>query len=115
MDLRPLRLLVALSLTCALGCVTPVRPPTPAAQLSVFDLLAVPVDPTVRYYVIVFGSQSTPRVPSRAHTWAMAVKVTQLADAPPHIETHTISWLPDSQTVRWWKFKVEPGSNFSNE
>jgi hypothetical protein len=45
----------------------------------------------------------------------MAIKVTQEPNAEPHIETHTISWLPDSLNVRWWKFSVEPGSNFSNE
>jgi hypothetical protein len=101
--------------TFSLGCAAPARPPTPAARLPIFDLLAAPVDPNVRYYVMLFGSQSTPRVPSRSHTWAMAMKVTRLPGAAPIIESHTISWMPASLNVRWWKFNVEPGVNVSNE
>jgi hypothetical protein len=115
MELRRLRLVVALSLSMVVGCLSPRVPPTPAARLSALDLLAEPADPNVRYYVILFASQSTPRVPARCHSWGMAVKVTQVEGGGQEIETHTISWLPDSMNVRWWRFKVEPGSNYSND
>ena len=39
------------------------------------------------------------------------MKVTQVEGAEPKIETHTISWLPDSGRVRVWKICVEPGSD----
>lgn len=106
---------IVLASTLSLGCATGRIPPSPARDLSVHELLAEPKNPDERYYILLFASQSTPRVPARSHTWAMAIKVTQTPGAEPHIETHTISWLPDSMNVRWWKFTVEPGSNFSNE
>lgn len=115
MDVRRLHLVVALSLSTVVGCLSPRVPPTPATQLSVADMLAEPDDPSVRYYVILFASQSTPRVPARCHSWGMAVKVTQVPGGEKEIESHTISWFPDSMNVRWWRFKVEPGSNISNE
>jgi len=106
---------MALLSAAAPGCVSPRIPPTPAREMSVHDLLAEPSDPNVRYYVLLFASQSTPRLPRYCHSWAMAIKVTQVPNGEPLIETHTISWLPDSMNIRWWKLSVEPGSNFSNE
>jgi hypothetical protein len=115
MESGSLRRLVLLGLTVLVGCAAPQRPPSPARRLSVFELLSAPAEPCVRYYVMLFGSQATPKTPHRSHTWGMAIKVARLPGAPPLIETHTISWMPDSLDVRWWKLNVEPGSNFSNE
>jgi len=112
---RLVRWLMLLCATSVSGCLSPRVPASPARELSVYDLMSEPVSPNERYYVILFASQATPRVPSRSHTWATAIKVTQVPDGAPRIETHTISWLPDSMNVRWWKLTVEPGSNFSNE
>jgi hypothetical protein len=107
--------LFAVSALVQTGCLSPQIPASPARQLSIHDLLAEPHDPNERYYILMFASQSTPRVPARSHTWAMAIKVTQAPSGEPQIKTDTISWLPDSMKIRWWKFSVEPGSNFSNE
>jgi len=114
MSIRTGTAILAVALT-APGCLSPQIPPTPARTMSAREQLAKPPNPNERYYIILFASQSTPRVPARSHTWATAVKVTQVPNGEPQIETHTISWLPDSMNIRWWKFTVEPGSNFSNE
>lgn len=115
MESRFSSLLIALVLSCVVGCTSPRRTPSPARQLSAMDLLAAPAEPNVRYYVMLFGSQATPKTPHRSHTWAMAIKATCLPGAAPILETHTISWMPQSLNVRWWKLNVEPGFNASNE
>lgn len=112
------RLVLAVSLLPFLlstGCAALAkRPDTPAAKLNVSDLLANSNRPNERYYIMLFGSQSTPRVPAKSHTWATMVKVTDdPKGGPPSVESHTISWLPDSMKVRWWRLLVEPGSNFT--
>lgn len=114
MSIRTAASLAALAIVGP-GCLSPQIPASPARTMSARQQLADPTNPNERYYIILFASQSTPRVPARSHTWATAVKVTQVPNAEPQIETHTISWLPDSMNIRWWKFTVEPGSNFSNE
>src|SRR5262245_45760030 len=99
----PRFLLAALLLPVALcsGCSALVkRPDTPAARLTTPGLLANSNRPNERYYIMLFGSQSTPRVPARSHTWATMVKVTDdPKGGPPAIESHTISWFPDSLNV----------------
>jgi hypothetical protein len=116
---RPMSIRTAASITALAivgpGCLSPQIPASPSRTMSAREQLAEPANPNERFYIILFASQATPRVPARSHTWATAVKVTQVPNAEPQIETHTISWLPDSMNVRWWKFTVEPGSNFSNE
>src|SRR5262249_20727822 len=63
-----------------------------------------------RYFVILFGSQTTPRIPRYTHTWGTVVKVTQVPGcAEPDVEAHTISWLPESLEIRVWRVWVEPG------
>src|SRR5262245_1463642 len=101
-------LLIALAVS---ACRTPERPPSPATQLSAPDLLAMPAPANTRYYVVLFGSQSSPKRPRYSHTWATAVKVTQAPGAQPVIESHTISWLPTSMKIRAWQIWVKPGSN----
>lgn len=87
-------------------------PPTPAAKLDPTEFLAKPPPANERYYILLLGSQTTPRVPRHTHTWATMVKVTQPEGAAePVIESHTISWLPDSGQIRVWRIRVEPGSN----
>jgi hypothetical protein len=97
----------------ASGCgALAVRPPTPAAALTDPELLAAPAPENERYFVIVFGSQTTPRVARYTHTWATVVKVTELPGCTqPAVEEHTISWLPDSLDIRIWRLRVEPASN----
>jgi len=66
-----------------------------------------------RYFVIVFGSQSTPKLPNYTHTWATVVKVT-CADTPggqPTAEVNTVSWLPATLKVHTFAPCPEPGTN----
>lgn len=94
------------------GCgVRAVAPPTPAAKLNPLDFLAVAPPANERYYILLFASQTKPRVPRYTHSWATMVKVTQQEGAEPNIETQTISWLPDSGKVRVYRIHVEPGSD----
>lgn len=63
------------------GCGTfSVQPPTPAAALTDPELLAAPAPANERYFLILFGSQTTPRVPRYTHTWGTVVKVTSVPD-----------------------------------
>ena len=102
---------IALAL-CLTGCAAnDVRPPSPARDIRTEDLLAIPSTPGERYYVIIFGSQSTPKFPRWTHSWGTVVKVTeQPGGAAPAIESHTISWFPASLWVKPWWFHVEPGT-----
>lgn len=97
----------------AAGCGSlAVQPPSPAKELQPADLLAAPSPPNERYFVILFGSQTTPRIPRHTHTWATMVKATYTPGCEqPAVEAHTISWLPDDLEVRVWKLRVAPGSN----
>jgi hypothetical protein len=103
-------LVLALWLT---GCAAnDIRPPSPARDINTKDLLALPTPPNERYYVLIFGSQSTPKVPRFSHSWATVVKVTdQPGGAAPAIEQHTISWYPATMKIKPWRFRVEDGTN----
>ena len=95
------------------GCGTlPTQPPTPAAAVTDPELLAAPIPENERYFAILFGSQTTPRIPRYTHTWGTVIKVTEVpGSTQPVVEAHTISWLPDSLEIRAWRLRVEPASN----
>lgn len=107
---------VVLILACAAaGCSTfAQKTPTPAAEISPHQAAAIPTPPGDRYFVLVFGSQSTPKQPKYTHTWATIVKVTG-CDGPgaPSVEEHTISWMPASLDIHPNSFRVEPGVNLA--
>ncbi|MCE9532431.1 MAG: hypothetical protein K8T89_15125 [Planctomycetes bacterium] len=105
--------LLALMISFATGCAALAKKPaTPAAELSVQEMLATPVPPNERYYIIVFGSQSTPLQARYTHSWATIVKATTPADGgAPQIEQHTISWMPASLEIAPLRLHVEPGTN----
>ncbi len=110
---RP-RLPVVLLLACAVGgCATFARkPPTPADDISPRQAAAVQAPPGERYFILVFGSQSTPKVPKYTHSWATVVKVTGCGGpGAPTVETQTISWMPAALDIRAWSCHVEPGTN----
>lgn len=104
-------LLIALTLSLAGCAANDVRPPSPAQNLSPQELLSEPAEPNVRYYLMVFGSQTCPKVPRYVHSWATIVKVTEQPNASPLIEQHTISWMPDTLKIKPWRFRVEKGVN----
>ncbi len=85
------------------------RPPSPATRHNSAGLnYAAPGE---RFYVIVFASQSVPRLPARTHTWATVVRALEFPDKAPVLEVHTISWLPATLTIHPLRLTVEPGTN----
>ena len=66
-----------------------------------------------RYYALLFGSQSQPKLLRFTHTWATFIKVVDTTDPnAPLVYVHTISWLPASLNVRTWSPFPEKGVNF---
>jgi hypothetical protein len=87
------------------------KTPTPAADLDTLALASIPPPPGERYYLLVFGSQSTPKRAKYTHTWATVVKVTDEPGVAPTVEQHTISWMPATLDIHPLRFRVEPGVN----
>jgi hypothetical protein len=65
------------------------------------------------YYIILFGSQSTPKRLEFTHTWATYVKVVKEGPDPASYQLtyHTISFLPASLKVRVFAPHPEPAVN----
>jgi hypothetical protein len=107
---------VVLVLACgcaANGCASLAKkPPTPADDITPRQAASIAAPPGERYFILVFGSQSTPKRARYTHSWATVVKVTG-CDGPgaPAVEEHTISWLPVTLNVRPLSCHVEPGVN----
>ncbi len=111
--MRALKWSAVLLAVSATGCAaTAKRPPSPAQNISPQEMLAKPAPPNERYYIMIFGSQGFPRRPRYVHSWATVVKVTDQPDGcSPHIEEHTISWMPATLKIRPWNFRIEQGAN----
>ncbi|MDB5310458.1 MAG: hypothetical protein JWO38_4660 [Gemmataceae bacterium] len=92
------------------GCANFAAVPQTPARWTDFSGLREP-PPGERFYVIVFGSETTPRVPRYTHSWATFVRVTDRPGCEPDVEAHTISWMPATLDIRPWRFRIEPGSN----
>jgi hypothetical protein len=107
--------LAVLAVAFAIGCAaSAVRPPSPATALRTEDLLATPAPPNERYYLLLFGSQSTPKRPRYTHSWGTVVRATWAPDqAEPQLEVHTISWMPATLDIHPLRFRVEPGVNLT--
>src|SRR5438067_2095304 len=104
-------LICCLLVAPACGCAaTANRPQSPATTLSARKLLLTPAPPNARYYILVFGSQSTPPRPRHAHSWATAVKVNNVG-ACPQLVVDTISWYPADLRIDPLNFRVEAGVN----
>jgi hypothetical protein len=67
-----------------------------------------------RYYILIFGSESTPRLPRHTHTWATFVKA---KDASSHgiDEVITISWMPANLQIRSFRPLPQEGVNLDLE
>jgi hypothetical protein len=104
---------ILLLLAIAPGCATfAKKPPTPADDIPIAQLLANPAPPNERYYLLFFGSESKPKVPKYTHSWATVVRVTELGPGTaPAIDAQTISWMPATLDIHPNHFKVEPGVN----
>jgi hypothetical protein len=71
-----------------------------------------------RYFLIIFGSQTTPKLARFCHTWGTVIRVREADDAPDaatpgqkHLDADTISWLPANLRVRPFALRSEPGVN----
>jgi hypothetical protein len=93
------------------GCLgrNAVPPPTPASALDTFSLRYK--WPGERFYIIIFSSQSWPRIPRLSHTFATVIRTKDRPGREPEIDQHTISWLPATLNIRPQRFAVEPGVN----
>ncbi len=65
------------------------------------------------FYVMIFGSQSSPKLLRYTHTWATFVRAVGEGPDPSRyaLQVHTISWLPQSLEVHVWRLWPEPGVN----
>lgn len=71
-----------------------------------------------RYYVVLFGSQSTPRLARHTHTWGTFIKASgDGEDASKHHieEVFTISWMPADLKVRALRLFPQEGVNLDLE
>jgi hypothetical protein len=107
---------LAVACGCAAsGCASfATKPPTPAGEIPPRQAAAIEAPPGERYFILVFGSQSTPKRPKYTHSWATVVKVTG-CDGPgaPTVEEQTISWMPASLDIKPLSFHVEAGANLT--
>jgi hypothetical protein len=88
-----------------------VRPPTPAASMDVRGMWEP--RPDEKFYVLIFGSQSKPKIAGWTHSWAALVRVQQHGGSQGlEIESFTMSWLPATLEIHPWRFQVEKGHNF---
>ncbi|MBA4016540.1 MAG: hypothetical protein C0483_05075 [Pirellula sp.] len=71
-----------------------------------------------RYFVTIFGSESSPKRARYTHTWATVTRATTddaNPAAPPVLESLTISWMPRNLTIRPLALRPECGVNLSLE
>ncbi|WP_152049408.1 hypothetical protein [Tautonia marina] len=70
-------------------------------------------DADEQFYVLIFGSQSRPKLLRYTHTWATFVRAEGEGPDPAgwQIQHHTISWLPATLDVKVWNPRPEPGIN----
>lgn len=66
-----------------------------------------------RYYVLIFGSQSHPKLLRNTHTWATFIRAVGEGTNPNDwtVYQHTISWLPATLDVHVWRAHPEKGVN----
>jgi hypothetical protein len=83
------------------------QPQTPARSVG-YRRLNDP-ESVDRYYLLVFGSQTTPKVPRFTHSWVTFVRVSP----DGKIEQHSISWMPATLWIRTFYPCVEPGVNLT--
>jgi hypothetical protein len=90
------------------------KPPTPADNISARESMSMTAPPGERYFVLIFGSQSSPKKPKYTHTWSTVVKVTGCAGpGAPTVEEQTISWMPASLDIKPLARRPETGANLA--
>lgn len=65
------------------------------------------------HYVLIFGAQPTPKVIKDSHTWATFVRAVGEGTDPAgyRVFAHTISFVPETEQVRTFALRPEPGKN----
>lgn len=91
------------------------RPMLVAVLLSLLAWAPSQAEGSEHYYVIIFGSQSHPKLLRYTHTWATFIRAVGEGTDPANyaLEHHTISWLPRTLQVRTWRLTPEPGVNLT--
>jgi hypothetical protein len=84
--------------------------PFAACLLALFFLSPGRAAAQERYYLWVFSSQSTPKLPRYTHTWATFAKITDCAGRRT-VEAFTISWYPATLHIRPYALRSEIGTN----
>jgi hypothetical protein len=66
-----------------------------------------------QYYLMIFGSQSSPKLLRYTHTWATFIRAVGEGPDPSNyaLYAHTISWLPQTLEVNVWTPFPEIGVN----
>lgn len=77
--------------------------------------MAKPAQAGVRYFMLIFGAQTHPKIPRFTHTFCTIVRVVDGPAECPHpmIEAYTISWLPRTMIIHPLRLRAEPGHNFT--
>jgi hypothetical protein len=107
--------LVVVAAAITAGCAAnAVRPPSPATAIRFEDELSMPPPLNERYYLLLFGSQTTPKLARYTHSWGTVVRATCVpGQSEPELEIHTISWMPATLDIYPLRFRVEPGTNLT--
>lgn len=91
-------------LSLMFGLLTATQPPCPPS-----------VQPSERYYMVLFGAQSVPFQGRYTHTFATFVKTDNTPAGERPVAIDTVSWMPKSLEIRPLALKPEPGVNLSME
>lgn len=102
-----IRLALPAALLLAAGCAYFAKTPDTPARHVRFQELNQPDGAGERYYLLVFGSQTTPKLPRYTHTWVTGV----FARPGAAVEQHSISWMPATLDIHPWDYTIEPGVN----
>lgn len=107
-----LRWVALVYLACgAIGCASRAQTLSPAHALAP-EVISNDAAPGERFFILIFGSETTIRVPRYTHTWATVVKTLDTSGKSPQVaEVHTISWMPDDLGIQPWRFTPELGRN----
>jgi hypothetical protein len=90
----------------------PLRRP-PLRFLAALLLLLLPPGRAAaqeRYYLWIFSSQSTPKLPRYSHNWATFVRVSDW-EGRRFLESFSLSWMPATLNIRPFALRPEPGVN----
>ncbi len=87
-----------------------VLPPTPAASMDATGMWEPRAEE--KFYLIIFGAQSTPKFARWTHSWVTLIRVRQQGEGcEPELDYFTVSWMPATLVIHPLSFQVEQGVN----